>query len=297
VYIQKAGEIIPEVVEVIVSDRDGSEVEFKMPSHCPACGEEVIRLKGESAVKCVNMNCSAQLKRNIIHFVSRDAMNIEGMGPKIVDLLIDNNLLFDVSDIYFLKKESLLSLPRMGEKSVDKLLASINDTKQNHISKLVFGLGIRFIGLKAAKNIATHFMSIHNIARADYNMLLEVDEIGNKMAESIVDFFKEDKNIELIKRLESAGLNFQVNENKLDESLVKGIFDGKVFVLTGTLTKFTRNQASEIIESKGGKISSSISKKTSYLVAGDEAGSKLKKANEIGVIVLSEEEFEEMINE
>ena len=295
VVIQKAGEIIPEVVEVVFDKRDGSEKEFKMPSNCPACGEEVVRLEGEAAVKCINISCPAQLKRNIIHFASRDAMNIEGMGPRVIDLLMENNLLKDAADIYYLKKEDLLSLPRMGEKSVNNLLESINKTKDNHLSKLVFALGIRYIGSKAAKNLCERFKSIDEIKNATYDDLVNVDEIGSKMAESIIDFFKEDKNIKVIEKLKLAGINFQIKEgNNSEESTV---LLGKTFVLTGTLSKYTRNEAKEIIESLGGKVSSSVSKKTSYLLAGEEAGSKLKKAEDLGVVILSEEDFEVLINE
>ena len=295
VVIQKAGEIIPEVVEVVFDKRDGSEKEFKMPSNCPACGEEVVRLEGEAAVKCINISCPAQLKRNIIHFASRDAMNIEGMGPRVIDLLMENNLLKDAADIYYLKKEDLLSLPRMGEKSVNNLLESINKTKDNHLSKLVFALGIRYIGSKAAKNLCERFKSIDEIKNATYDDLVNVDEIGSKMAESIIDFFKEDKNIKVIEKLKLAGINFQIKEgNNSEESTV---LLGKTFVLTGTLSKYTRNEAKEIIESLGGKVSSSVSKKTSYLLAGEEAGIKLKKAEDLGVVILSEEDFEVLINE
>ncbi|KMT23272.1 NAD-dependent DNA ligase LigA [Clostridium cylindrosporum] len=297
VIVQKAGEIIPEVVEVVFEDRDGSEREFKMPTSCPECGEEAVRLQGEAAIKCINISCPAQLKRNIIHFASRDAMNIEGMGPRVIDLLMDNELLDDAADIYYLDPEKLLSLPRMGKKSVEKLLDSIEKTKTNHISKLIFALGIRFIGSKAAKTLASHFKSIDNLERATYEQLLEVEEIGSKMAESIIDFFKDEQNKKVLKKLEDAGVSFKIEEkDDLGDSKVKS-FEGKVFVLTGTLEKYSRNEAAEIIESLGGKVSSSVSKKTSYLLAGNEAGSKLKKAQDLGVKVLSEDEFEVLINE
>lgn len=297
VVIQKAGEIIPEVVEVVFNKRDGSEIEFKMPSVCPACGEKVVRLEGEAAVKCVNISCPAQLKRNIIHFASRDAMNIEGMGPRVIDLLMDNNLLLDASDIYYLEEEKLLNLPRMGKKSVENLLSSIEKTKNNHISKLIFGLGIRYIGSKAAKNLANYFKSIEKLQGAKYDELIQVPEIGSKMAESIIDFFEDEKNQEVLKRFKTAGLKFEELADEAEENISNNIFEGKTFVLTGTLNKYNRNSATEIIESLGGKVSSSVSKKTSYLLAGSDAGSKLKKAQEIGVTILSEEDFEELINE
>lgn len=296
VVIQKAGEIIPEVVEVVFEERDGSEKEFKMPLTCPACMEKVVRLEGEAAVKCINIACPAQLKRNIIHFASRDAMNIEGMGPRVIELLMDNNLLHDAADIYYLNPDDLLELPRMGKRSVEKLLSSIEKTKENHISKLIFALGIRFIGSKAAKNLAKHYKSIENLKNASYESLVEVDEIGSKMAESIVDFFMDDKNNEVLEKLKNAGLSFEINEEIVDGANEEK-FKGKTFVLTGTLTKYNRNEASEIIESLGGKVSSSVSKKTSYLLAGSDAGSKLKKANDLGVTVLSEDDFEVLANE
>ncbi|MEG2338351.1 MAG: NAD-dependent DNA ligase LigA, partial [Clostridium sp.] len=280
VYIQKAGEIIPEVVSVIKEDRDGSEIEFKMPSVCPACGEPVVRNEGESAVKCINVNCEAQLRRSIIHFVSRDAMNIEGMGPKVVDLLIDNNLLENIADIYNLDRSKLLELPRMGEKSVDKLLDSIEKTKNNHISKLIFGLGIRYIGLKAAKNLAKEYKNIEKLAKTDYESLIQVDEIGSKMAESIVQYFSDDKNTSLVEKLKLSGLRFE-EEEKVTENTGSVSFEGMTFVLTGTLEQFNRSEAASIIESLGGKVSSSVSKKTTYLLAGKDAGSKLKKAQDL----------------
>ncbi|MEF9933919.1 MAG: NAD-dependent DNA ligase LigA [Clostridium sp.] len=295
VYIQKAGEIIPEVVSVIEEDRDGSEIEFKMPSVCPACGEPVVRNEGESAVKCINVNCEAQLRRSIIHFVSRDAMNIEGMGPKVVDLLIDNNLLENIADIYNLDRSKLLELPRMGEKSVDKLLDSIEKTKENHISKLIFGLGIRYIGLKAAKNLAKEYKNIEKLAKTDYESLIQVDEIGSKMAESIVQYFCDDKNISLIEKLKLSGLRFE-EEEKVTENTRSVSFEGMTFVLTGTLEQFNRSEAADIIESLGGKVSSSVSKKTTYLLAGKDAGSKLKKAQDLSVNIITEDEFRVMIN-
>lgn len=296
VIIQKAGEIIPEVVNVVLEDRTGDEKEFYMPNSCPSCGEPLIRLEGEAAVKCINVECPAQIERNIIHFASKNAMDIDGMGPKVVKLLIENNLLKSIADIYYLKKEDLLDLPRMGEKSVDNLLSSIEMTKNNHISKLIFGLGIRFIGERAAKNLAKAFKSIDVLKEASYEAIVEVDEIGSKMADSIIAFFNDGKNIEVLDKLKDAGLTFSIIEDKEQVSSTNKL-SGEIFVLTGTLENYTRNSATEIIESLGGKVSSSVSKKTTYLLAGDEAGNKLKKAESLGITILSEKDFEVLVNE
>lgn len=292
VIIQKAGEIIPEVVGVVLEDRTGEEVEFKMPDKCPACGSITVREEGEAAVRCPNMSCPAQLKRSIIHFASRDAMNIDGLGPQIISSLMDNNLVKDAADLYYLKFDDIVKLERMGKKSAQNLLDSIEKTKENDINRFIFALGIRFIGAKAARNIAKHFKSIDSIMNASYEELIEVEEIGDKMAESIVEFFKEEHNRALVEKFRTAGINFNIKEK---ESTAEKIFEGKTFVLTGTLSQFTRKEAEEIIDSLGGKVSSSVSKKTSYLLAGEEAGSKLKKANDLGVEVISEQDFNAMI--
>jgi DNA ligase (NAD+) len=294
VIIQKAGEIIPEVVEVVFEDRDGDEVEFKMPEKCPACGGKVVREEGEAVVRCTNMSCPAQLKRSIIHFASRDAMNIEGLGPQIISLLMDNRLIHDAADLYYLKFDDIVKLERMGKKSAQNLLDSIEKTKENDINRLIFGLGIRYIGAKAAKNLAKAFKSIDNIMNATYEELIEVEEIGDKMAQTIIAFFKEEHNRKLIEKFRAAGLKFELEDKQVEG---KKIFEGKTFVVTGTLSKYTRDQVHELIESLGGKTASSVSKKTSYLLAGEDAGSKLKKAQELGVHIISEDEFERMINE
>lgn len=292
VIIQKAGEIIPEVVEVVFEDRDGSEVVFNMPSKCPECGGDVVREEGEAALRCTNISCPMQLKRGIIHFASRDAMNIEGLGPQIISLLIDNNLIHDAADLYYLKFDDIVNLERMGKKSAQNLIEAIEKSKKNEIDKLIFGLGIRYIGSKAAKNLAKHFKDIDNLMKASFDELIEVEEIGDKMAESVISFFKEEHNRKLIEKLKAAGVNMKL---LLEDSGENKIFEGLTFVLTGTLSKYTRKEAENIIESLGGKISSSVSKKTSYVIAGEEAGSKLKKAQELKVKIISEKEFEEMV--
>lgn len=294
VIIQKAGEIIPEVVEVVFEDRDGDEVLFKMPDRCPVCGGDVVREEGEAASRCTNMSCPAQLKRSIIHFASRDAMNIEGLGPQIISLLMDNGLIHDAADLYYLKFDDIVKLERMGNKSAQKLLDAIEKSKSNDIDKFIFGLGIRYIGGKAAKNLAKALKSIDNLIKADYEELIKVEEIGDKMAESILLFFKEEHNLHLIEKFRSAGVNFTLKEK---DTGTKKIFEGMTFVLTGTLSNYTRNDAEALIESFGGKVSSSVSRKTTYVLAGEEAGSKLQKAQSLGVKIISEKEFEDMLKE
>lgn len=294
VIIQKAGEIIPEVVEVVKEDRDGSEIIFSMPETCPVCKGAVVREEGEAARRCTNMSCPAQLKRSIIHFASRDAMNIDGLGPQIVTLLMDNGLINDGADLFYLKYEDIERLERMGKKSTENLLAAIEKAKNNDIDKFLFGLGIRFVGNKGAKNLAKALKSIDNIKNADYERLIQIEEIGDKMAKSIISFFQEVHNIKLLEKFRVAGVNLEL---KAKESLENTFLNGMTFVLTGTLTKFSRNEATEIIEKYGGKVSGSVSKKTSYVLAGEDAGSKLKKAGELGINIISEENFEKMIIE
>lgn len=288
VIIQKAGEIIPEVVEVVFQKRDGSEREFCMPESCPECGGAVIREEGEVASRCTNMSCPAQLKRGIIHFVSRDAMNIDGLGPQIITLLMENELIKDAADLFYLNFEDLIKLDRMGEKSTKKLLLAIEKAKDNEIDRFIFGLGIRFIGGKSAKNIAKALKNVDNLVKADYEKLIEIEEVGDKMAKSIVAFFKDEHNLMLIEKFKSAEVNFSLKADYKEESFK---FQGMTFVLTGSLSTLTRNEAAELIEKNGGKVAGSVSKKTSYVLAGEEAGSKLKKAEELGIQVLSEEEF------
>jgi DNA ligase (NAD+) len=294
VIIQKAGEIIPEVVEVVKEERTGNEIEFVMPKKCPECGGDVVREEGEAAARCTNVSCPAQLKRSIIHFASRDAMNIEGLGPQIISSLMDNGLIKNPSDLYYVSFDDLINLERMGKKSVQNLLDAIEKTKENEIDKFIFGLGIRFIGGKAAKNLARSLKSIDKLMNSSYDELIQVDEIGDKMAESIVSFFKEEHNRNLIEKFRTAGLNFSLKEIITEG---KRVFDGKTFVVTGTLSKYSRNEVEELIEKNGGKTSSSVSKKTSFVLAGEEAGSKLKKAQELGIKVITEDDFEKMLVE
>ncbi|SHH26568.1 DNA ligase (NAD+) [Tepidibacter thalassicus DSM 15285] len=293
VIIQKAGDIIPEVVEVVFDERDGSEIEFNMPSKCPECGEKTVRIKGEAATKCSNISCPAQIRRGIIHFVSRDAMNIEGLGESIVTLLLKENLINDVADIYYIKKEDLIPLERMGEKSAQNLINSIEKSKNNDLSRLIFGLGIKYIGNKGAKILANHFKDIYELMNAKEEDLVKLEEFGSVMAQSVVQFFENEKNIKVIEKLKNAGVNLK--SLKREDGSVVRIFDGMKIVLTGTLEKYKRNDVKEIIEKFGGKVTSSVSKSTTFVLAGREAGSKLDKANSLGVKVIDENTFDNLI--
>ncbi len=291
VVIEKAGDIIPAVVEVIKENRTGDEISFNMPTKCPDCGAEVVRLDGEAAYKCTGISCPAQRKRNIIHFVSKGAMDIDGLGPAVIEQLIENNLIETAADLYYLEKEQISSLEKMGEKSAENLLNALEKSKNNELSRIITALGIRHIGEKAAKILAEYAKSMEGLISFTESELTEIDEIGPIMAKSIIEFFQNEQNLQFIEKLKNAG----VRMDNVQASVLDNKFDGKIFVLTGTLEKYTRSEASAIIEKLGGKTSSSVSKKTSYVLAGKEAGSKLDKANSLGVQVISENEFEEMI--
>lgn len=291
VLVQKAGDIIPEVVSVVKEKRQGNEIIFKMPETCPVCGAAVYREEGEAAVRCSGSECSAQLARNIIHFASRDAMDIEGMGPAIVEKFLENNIISSISDIYDIKAEDILYLDKMGDKSANNLIDAINKSKSNELSKLIFALGIRHVGARNAHILAQHFGSLDALMNAEKDAISAIDEIGDIIAESIVNYFSQTQNREIIEKLRSHGVNFLCNEAKKE-----GVFTGKIFVLTGTLPTMNRNEASKLITDNGGKVSSSVSKKTDYVLAGDEAGSKLDKANALGVAVISESDLMQMLD-
>ncbi len=295
VIVQKAGDVIPEIVEVVKDKRMGNEIPYEMPKNCPVCGAESAREEGEAAIKCTNISCPAQLKRSLFHFVSRDAMNIEGLGPQIMTLLMDKGFIKDAADIYKLheKKDEIMQIDRMGEKSVNNLLDAIEASKQNPLERLIFGLGIRMIGARASKLIANRFTNIDEFFAASFEDLITIPEIGDKMAASIITFFKQEQNRELIERLKIFGVNTNSHKKKQEE---KAQFKGKTFVLTGALMSMSRDKAKEIIEGFGGKVSGSVSKKTNYVLAGEDAGSKLAKANEIGVEIINEEDFMKWIN-
>ena len=293
VLVQKAGDIIPQVVEVKKEERTGDEIEFKLPDKCPVCSEPTVRLEGEAAVKCINISCPAQIRRGIIHFVSRDAMNIDGLGESIITLLLEKELIKDVADLYYIKKEDVVGLERMGEKSATNLINSIEKSKSNELYRLINGLGIKYIGVKGAKVLAKSFNNIDEIINADINQLINLEEFGEIMANSVVQFFREERNLNVIEKLKQAGVNTE-NITDEDDSIEK-IFEGMKIVLTGTLPTLKRNDAKEMIESRGGKATSSVSKSTTFVLAGEEAGSKLTKANELGIKVIDEEKFLELI--
>ena len=290
VIIQKAGDVIPEIVRAVVEKRDGTEKEFVMPTHCPVCGAETVREEGESAVRCTGIECPAKLYRNLVHFVSREAMNIDGLGENIIGILLEKKMISNIADIYDLEFEDLTSLKKNGKKFAQNLIDSINISKQNDLYRLITALGIRHVGVKAAKVLAKTYENMDNLANASIEDLSQVDEVGPIVANSISEFFSQEQTKDLLKRLKDAGVNMerQKEENEDDR------FAGKTFVLTGSLEKYSREEASNIIEKFGGKTSSSVSKKTTYLLAGEDAGSKLTKAQSLGVQIISENEFEEM---
>lgn len=292
VLIQKAGDVIPEVVKVILEKRTGNEKIFRMPKTCPVCGAPVIREEGEAVSRCIGIECKARNLRNIIHFASKEGMDIEGLGEKIVEQLYEKELIKTIADIYYLKKEDVKSLKKDGEKFSQNLINAIETSKKSNIDKLICALGIRHIGTKSAKTLAKKYKSIKNLQNASLEDLIETDDVGEITAKSIYEFFAQEQTKDLLKKLENAGVNMQ-NDN--EEQIEDDRFYGKIFVLTGSLEKYTRDEASKIIENYGGKTSNSVSKKTSYVLAGEEAGNKLTKAQELGVEIITEDQFETMI--
>jgi DNA ligase (NAD+) len=289
VVVKKAGDIIPEVVNVIEEKRTGEEQEFTMPTHCPECESELVRLEGEVALRCINPSCPAQIREGLIHFVSRNAMNIDGLGEKVISQLFREQLIKDVADIYTLTKQQLIELERMGEKSADNLIAAIEASKKNSLERLLFGLGIRHVGAKAAKTLAQHFETIDKLTKATYDELVAINEIGAKMADAIVAYFTQEEVQELIHELKEYGVNLTYKGPKLvSVENVDSVFAGKTVVLTGKLEQLSRNEAKAQIEALGGKVTGSVSKKTDLVVAGEEAGSKLTKANELEIEVWDE---------
>ncbi|KAA0567027.1 NAD-dependent DNA ligase LigA [Bacillus sp. CH30_1T] len=297
VVIKKAGDIIPEVVNVLEDKRTGDEQEFHMPTHCPECESDLVRLEGEVALRCINPKCPAQIREGLIHFVSRNAMNIDGLGEKVISQLFREKLIEDVADLYRLEREQLLQLERMGEKSADNLLNAIQDSKDNSLEKLLFGLGIRHVGAKAAKTLAQEFGSMDKLMNLGKEELTNVNEIGDKMADAIVAYFENDEVKELIQELKDAGVNLEYKGPKpVAASEVDSYFAGKTIVLTGKIERLSRNEAKEKIEMLGGKITGSVSKKTDLVIAGEEAGSKLTKANELNIEVWDEDKLMEELN-
>jgi len=290
VVLKKAGDIIPKVVRVIEEERTGDEKEFHMPDHCPACESDLVRLEEEVALRCINPNCPAQLQEGLIHFVSRNAMNIDGLGEKLIQQLFKENLVETFVDLYRLDRDEVLKLERMGEKSVTNLLQGIEASKQNSLEKLLFGLGIRHIGAKAAQIVAAHFETMEQIQGATYEELIEIDEIGGKMADSIVRYFSEPKVRVLLEQLAELGMNMVYTGPRVSASTTS-VFSGKRIVLTGKMEHYTRKQAQELIEAGGGSVTGSVSGNTDIVIAGESAGSKYDRAVELGIEVWNEEEL------
>ncbi len=286
VLVRKAGEIIPEVLSVVQEKRPEGTVPYHLPDHCPVCGAKVEREEDGAHMRCTGTECPAQLLRFIAHFASRDAMDIDGLGIAVVENLVNAGLVQSPSDLYFLDGEKVAALERMGKRSAQKLLSAIEKSKENDLSKLIFAFGIRQVGQKAGKILAAHFKTLEALQNATEEELCQVNDVGAITAKSIADWMANPQSQHLIARLKEAGVNMTAAEQSSDQRFV-----GKTFVLTGSLEKFTRDEATEMIEQRGGKASSSVSKKTTYLVAGEAAGSKLRKAQELGIPVLTEDEF------
>lgn len=298
VIIRKAGDIIPEVVSVITEERKGTEVPYEMPTNCPVCESELVRIEEEVALRCVNPQCPAQIQEGIYHFASRNAMNIDGLGEKVVEQLFREQLIKDISDLYTLTVDELMNLERMGLKSATNLVAAIEASKVNSMERVLFGLGIRHIGEKAAKILSESFHSFEALMKATREELITIFEIGDKMADSLVTYFEQEEVQLLISRLKDAGLTLQYTGRIIDASVMENSpFAGKTVVLTGKLIQLTRTEAKEKIESLGGKVAGSVSKKTELVIAGEEAGSKLEKATSLGIEVWDEQKLLDSITE
>ncbi len=294
VNIEKSGEIIPQVLSVVTSKRDGSETEFEFPNKCPVCNWNAVRPEGEAVRRCTNPDCPAKIKARILYFASRKAMDIEGLGEVLVETMVDNGMIRDVADLYSLSVEQISNLERMAEKSGTNLIDQIEASKGRGLQRLLYGIDIRHVGERYAKLLANHFRSIDRLAEASVDELDDIHEIGLSVAESVYEWFRDEKNIDLLNRLKAAGVKTETDADAtamLDERFV-----GKTFVLTGKLENYTRDDAAKLIEDRGGRVSSSVSKKTDYVIAGSDAGSKLTKAESLGVTILGEEEFNNMIS-
>ena len=292
VLIYKAGDIIPEVSQVVLDKRPKDSEEYQLPTHCPVCGSELVHLDEEVALRCINPKCPAQMKEGLNHFVSRNAMNIDGLGPRVLEQMYDKKLVADVADLYKLTEEELLTLDKIKEKSANNILTAIDNSKDNSVERLIFGLGIRHVGAKAAKILAEHFGDLETLSRSDYESIIALDTIGDIIADSVVTYFSNEEVHELMNELKQAGVNFEykgLRSTQLQE--VESPFKEKTVVLTGKLTRFTREEAKETIENLGGKVTGSVSKKTDIVVAGEDAGSKLTKAQELGIEVWTEDQM------
>ncbi|HGF7585427.1 MULTISPECIES: NAD-dependent DNA ligase LigA [Enterococcus] len=296
VLIYKAGDIIPEVSQVVLDKRPKDSEEYQLPTHCPVCGSELVHLDEEVALRCINPKCPAQMKEGLNHFVSRNAMNIDGLGPRVLEQMYDKKLVADVADLYKLTEEELLTLDKIKEKSANNILTAIDNSKDNSVERLIFGLGIRHVGAKAAKILAEHFGDLETLSRSDYESIIALDTIGDIIADSVVTYFSNEEVHELMNELKQAGVNFEykgLRSTQLQE--VESPFKEKTVVLTGKLTRLTREEAKETIENLGGKVTGSVSKKTDIVVAGEDAGSKLTKAHELGIEVWTEDQMAEAL--
>ena len=293
VVIQKAGDVIPEVIDVVKEKRTGEEIPFEMPTVCPVCGAEAVREEGEAVLRCIGIECPAKLYRSIIHFASKDAMDINGLGDAIIEELINRKLISNIPDIYNLTLEDVASLKKNGKKFAQNLINAINESKNRDLYRLINALGIRHVGVKLAKSIAKKYKTMDALMKASFENLCLKEDIGEITANSIYEFFRQDQTVDLITKLKKAGVNMKIQEN--ENVVTDEKFAGKTFVLTGTLETMSREQASELIEQHGGKTSSSVSKKTDYVLAGEEAGSKLKKAQDLGITIINEQQFKDML--
>ena len=291
VVVQRAGDVIPEVVKVIESRRTGNERRYQLPDTCPVCGSHVVRLPGEAAHRCQNLSCPAQIKQQIHHFASRGAMDIEGLGDKLIDQLVEKGLVKDTADLYFLTKPQWSNLERMADKSAQNIIDALEKSKNISLDRFIYSLGIRFVGEHSAVLLANHFRTLSNLKKTTYDDLLTIYEIGPQSAQSLVQFFDEPKNLNTIDRLLKAGIKIQQKEAAASDQLA-----GKTFVFTGTLERMTRDDAEKLVASLGGHSASSVSKKTDYVVVGAEPGSKAVKARELGVTILNEEEFKQLLS-
>ena len=294
VVIERAGDVIPAVVMVVEEKRTGQEKEFQMPDKCPVCGSDVFRPENESVTRCTNPACLAQVKENLHHFASRNAMDIDGLGPSLIDQLVDKDLVQNAANLYFLKGNDLVGLERMGDKSADNLIKAIEKSKTNSLARFIFALGIRHVGVRAAEILAEHYSSIDVLAEAKADDLEKIDEIGPKIAESIAQFFHQKENKEILARYSEAGVKMSEEKTSTDEDQP---LDGKTFVLTGALQKMTRDEASEAIKNAGGKVTSSVSKNTDYVMVGESPGSKYNKAKKLDITILTEDKFVSLISQ
>ncbi len=294
VVVQRAGDVIPEVVRVLTERRDGSEQVFNMPETCPVCGARVVRPEGEVAYRCTNVSCPAQLRETILHFASREAMDIEGLGPALVAQLVEKGLVKSPADLYFVKREDLAGLERMAEKSADNLVNALNASKKRPLNQVIVALGIPFVGTSTARTLANHYRSIDALSRATEEELQDLEDIGPKVAQAITTFFAQPENRVMLERLRAAGVNMSASESETGASAASPLA-GKTVVFTGSLQRFTRKQAQDLAAAKGAKVTSSVSSRTDFVVAGENPGSKYDKARKLGVTILTEQEFQAML--